>query len=99
MAVRAVTSDELGPVLGMYSHGMVAPAGDLVVVAGQVGRDADGTLAGPDAGAQTKQALANIAAVLRSAGCTMRNVIRFQTFLTRAADIDAFMQARRDVFP
>jgi hypothetical protein len=29
----------------------------------------------------------------------MRDVVRFQTFLTHATDIDGFMQARREVFP
>ena len=97
---RAVTSRELGPVLGMYSHGMVAPAGEIVVVAGQVGADASGRLAAPgDVGGQTRQALANVDAVLRAAGCTMRDVVRFQTFLTHASDIDGFMRARREIFP
>jgi enamine deaminase RidA (YjgF/YER057c/UK114 family) len=97
---RAVTGKELGPVLGMYSHGMVAPAGEIVVVAGQVGADASGRSVGPgDVGAQTRQALANVDAVLRAAGASMRDVVRFQTFLTHASDIDGFMQARREVFP
>src|SRR5262245_18195 len=97
---RAVTSQELGPVFGMYSHGMVAPAGEIVVVAGQVGADASGRLVGPgDVGGQMRQALANVDAVLRAAGCTMRDVVRFQTFLTHASDIDGFMRARREIFP
>jgi 2-iminobutanoate/2-iminopropanoate deaminase len=100
MAIRAVTSKELGPVLGMYSHGMVAPAGPIVVVAGQVGMDGAGKLVGPgDVRAQTKQAFENIQEVLKAAGCGMKDVIRFQTFLTHASDIDGFMQARREVFP
>jgi enamine deaminase RidA (YjgF/YER057c/UK114 family) len=97
---RAVTSKELGPVLGMYSHGMVAPGGEIVVVAGQVGTDASGTLTAPgDVAGQTRQALANVDAVLRAAGCGMRDVVRLQTFLTHASDIDGFMRARREVFP
>jgi len=99
MTPRAVTSKELGPTLGMYSHGMVAPAGEIVVVAGQVGMDG-GRLVGPgDVVAQTRQTFANIEKVLRAAGCGMRDVVRFQTFLTYASDIDHFMRARRDVFP
>ncbi len=97
---KAVTSKQLGPVLGLYSHGMVAPAGELVVVSGQVGADAAGRAVGPgDVGAQTRQALANVDAVLRAAGASMRDVVRFQTFLTHASDIDGFMRARREVFP
>jgi enamine deaminase RidA (YjgF/YER057c/UK114 family) len=100
MAPRAVASERLGPPLGMYSHGMVAPAGEIVVVAGQVGVDAAGKVVGPgDVVAQTRQAFANIAAVLEAAGASMRDVIRLQTFLIYRSDIDGFMQARREVFP
>jgi len=99
MTPRAVTSKALGPTLGMYSHGMVAPAGEIVVVAGQVGMDG-GRLVGPgDVEAQTRQTFANVDKVLRAAGCGMRDVVRFQTFLTYASDIEPFMRARRDVFP
>jgi len=45
--VKPVTSKTLGPTFGMYSHGMVAAAGELVVVAGQVGADRAGKLIGP----------------------------------------------------
>jgi 2-iminobutanoate/2-iminopropanoate deaminase len=97
---RPVVSKELGPPLGLYSHGMRVPAGELVVVAGQVGTDGAGQLVGPgDVGAQTRQAYENIREVLVAAGASMRDVVRFQTFLTEAADIDGFMAARREVFP
>jgi enamine deaminase RidA (YjgF/YER057c/UK114 family) len=83
----------------MYSHGMTAGPGELIVVAGQVGM-ADGRVVGPgDVAAQTRQALANVDAVLRAAGASMGDVIRFQTFLTSAADIDGFMRGRREAFP
>lgn len=95
---RPITPKTLRPPLGMYSHGMVAPAGELVVVAGQVGMDG-AELAGPDVGAQTKQALANVRAVLDAAGCAMRDVVRLQTFLTRAEDVPDFMKARGELFP
>ncbi len=100
MGFKPITSKELGPPLGMYSHGMVAPAGEIVIVAGQVGMDAAGHIVGTgDVVSQTKQAFANVATVLRAAGADMGDVVRFQTFLTRASDIDGFMQARREVFP
>jgi enamine deaminase RidA (YjgF/YER057c/UK114 family) len=100
MAPKVVTSKDLGPALGMYSHGMIAPAGEIVVVAGQVGMNRAGKLVGPgDVGAQTKQALDNVRAVLEAAGSGMGDVIRFQTFLTHASDIEGFMQARHEVFP
>lgn len=98
--MRAVTSKTLGPTFGMYSHGMIAPGGELVVVAGQVAADRAGKLVGPgDAVAQTRQAFENVRAVLEAAGSSMRQVVRFQTFLTHAADIEGFMQARKELFP
>jgi enamine deaminase RidA (YjgF/YER057c/UK114 family) len=100
MPPKAITSPDLGPTLGMYSHGVVVPAGELVVVAGQVGADREGRIVGPgDPALQTTQAFENVRAVLAAAGCSMTDVVRFQTFLTRAEDIDRFMQARREVFP
>jgi enamine deaminase RidA (YjgF/YER057c/UK114 family) len=83
----------------MYSHGVVAPRGELVVVAGQVGLDGGGRLAGDDVGAQTRQALDNVRAVVEAAGGRMRDVVRFQTFLTRAEDIPGFVKARSELFP
>jgi enamine deaminase RidA (YjgF/YER057c/UK114 family) len=83
----------------MYSHGMVARGGDLVIVAGQVGMTADGRVAGEDVVSQTKQALDNVRAVVEAAGCTMGDVVRLQTFLTRSEDIAGFMRARGEVFP
>ena len=98
--MRAVTSKTLGPTFGMYSHGMIAPGGELVVVAGQVGADRAGKLIGPgDVVAQTRQAFENVRAVLEAAGSGVRQIVRFQTFLTHSADIEGFMQARKELFP
>jgi enamine deaminase RidA (YjgF/YER057c/UK114 family) len=96
---KAITSKALGAPLGMYSHGMVAAGGELVIVAGQVGMGAGGRAADGDVIAQTKQALENVRAVVEGAGCAMRDIVRFQTFLTRTQDIPGFMKARSEVFP
>jgi 2-iminobutanoate/2-iminopropanoate deaminase len=94
-----VKPKRFGAPLGMYSHGMVAPGGEIVVVAGQVGMGEGGTVAVGDVGAQTKQALENVRAIVEAAGCTMGHVVRLQTFLTHAEDIPGFMAARGEVFP
>jgi 2-iminobutanoate/2-iminopropanoate deaminase len=96
---RPVTPKKFGAPLGMYSHGMIAPGGEIVVVAGQVGMGQGGEVAGGDVVAQTKQALANVRAVVEAGGCSMRDVVRLQTFLTHAEDIAGFMKARAEVFP
>ena len=94
-----IVPKSFGPPLGMYSHGMVARAGELVIVAGQVGLNADGRVPGDDVVSQTKQALENVRTVVEAAGCTMRDVVRLQTFLTRPGDIGGFMKAREELFP
>jgi enamine deaminase RidA (YjgF/YER057c/UK114 family) len=96
---KPVTPKKFGAPLGMYSHGMVAPGGEIVVVAGQVGMGPGDQVAGGDVVAQTKQAFDNVRAVVEAAGCSMRDVVRLQTFLTHAEDIDGFMKARAEVFP
>src|SRR5215510_11230042 len=88
LVAEPVVPKAFGRPLGMYSHGMIARGGELVVVAGQVGMTADGRVAGADIGSQTKQALQNV-----------RAVVGLQTFLTRSEDIAGFMAARQDVFP
>jgi enamine deaminase RidA (YjgF/YER057c/UK114 family) len=85
--------------LGMYSHGVVAAPGELVVVAGQVGMTANGEVAAGDVVAQTKQAFENVRSVVEAGGCSMRDVVRLQTFLTRSGDIAGFMKARAEIFP
>ena len=97
--MKAITPKGFGAPLGMYSHGVVASAGELVVVAGQVGMTATGDVAVGDIVAQTKQAFENVRAVIEAGGCSMRDVVRLQTFLTRAADIPGFMKARSEIFP
>ena len=96
---KTVTPKGFGAPLGMYSHGMVAPGGEIVVVAGQVGMGQGGQVAGGDVVAQTTQAFDNVRAVVEAAGCGMRDVIRLQTFLTHAEDIPGFMKARAEAFP
>jgi len=96
---KIVTPKRFGPPLGMYSHGMVAPGGEIVVVAGQVGMGEGRTVAVGDVGAQTRQALENVRAIVEAAGCTMGHIVRLQTFLTHAEDIPGFMAARGEMFP
>ena len=95
---KVVTPRQFGKPLGLYSHGMLAPGGEILVVAGQVGVGREGRVE-PDVGAQTRQALENVRAVLEAGGCRWRDVVRLQTFLTSAEDIPAFMKARQEVFP
>ncbi len=97
--MKVITPKGFGAPLGMYSHGVVASGGELVVVAGQVGMSPSGQVAVDDIVAQTKQAFENVRAVVEAGGCAMRDIVRLQTFLTRPDDIAGFMKARAEVFP
>jgi enamine deaminase RidA (YjgF/YER057c/UK114 family) len=97
--MKPIVPKGFGAPLGMYSHGVVAAPGELVVVAGQVGMTAKGEVAAGDIVAQTKQAFENVRSVVEAGGCSLREVVRLQTFLTRAGDIAGFMKARSEIFP
>ena len=89
----------LGEPLGKYSHISIAPPGQIVTVAGQVGITASGELAG-DGGltAQTRQAFENVAIALRSAGLETRDIFKTTTYLVGADNISEFMAARTAAF-
>jgi 2-iminobutanoate/2-iminopropanoate deaminase len=80
-----------------YAHAILA--GDTLYVAGQVARDADGRLVGPDdAVAQARQVYANLGAVLAAAGARPEHVVRVTTYLVDPADGAAATAARLAFF-
>ena len=84
MTRTAVSSDLAPDALGPYSQAIVA--GGLVFCSGMAGIDpATGTIAdGIDA--QTEQALLNLAAVLRTAGSSMDDVVKTTIFYANVDD-------------
>lgn len=66
---------------GPYSPFAAAPAGEIVALAGQVGRTPDGTLL-EGAEAQTRQAFANLMAVATAAGVGERDIVSVRVYLT-----------------
>ncbi len=72
---------ELGAPRG-YSNGMLAPAGGrLLFVAGQIGWNEEQELVGPDFTRQFRQALRNVAAVVKTAGGEPRHVARLTIYV------------------
>ena len=89
-----------------FSEGVESPiaqgvrCGQFLFVSGQGPLDpVTKEVVSPDLAEQTRVTLDNVRAVLEAAGSSMRELVRFQTFLTHAADIDGFMKARKEVFP
>ena len=69
---------------GHYSQAIVC--GGVVYVAGQLGSDPSAPGASPgDAGAQTKQALRNVAAILEEAGSGLKHVLQATVYVTDIA--------------
>jgi enamine deaminase RidA (YjgF/YER057c/UK114 family) len=96
MGRRVLTPTADGKPIGMYSAGFAVDPARLVFVAGQVAMDADGRVVGEgDVKAQATQVYRNLAAILAEAGCTLRDVVKFTTFLVRHEDWTPFAEWRR----
>jgi enamine deaminase RidA (YjgF/YER057c/UK114 family) len=100
MARKVLTPAQEGKPVGMYSAGFAVEPARLVFVAGQVAMDADGRIVGAgDFKAQAAQVYKNLAGVLAEAGCTLRDVVKFTTFLTRSEDWAPFAEWRKAEYP
>jgi 2-iminobutanoate/2-iminopropanoate deaminase len=87
MAKKAVTTPK-GKAIGPYS--LAIEAGDLVFISGQIPLDAAmGKLVGGDVGAQAKQSLENLSAILEAAGLSFDHVVKSTIFLTSMDDFAA----------
>ena len=86
--------------IGAYSLAAEASGSRLLYVAGQVGLDLDGNLAGNgDVAAQTRQIFENIGNVLAGAGATFGNVVEFTTYVVGRSTVQPFIEARTQIFP
>jgi enamine deaminase RidA (YjgF/YER057c/UK114 family) len=100
MGRKVLTPSVNGKPIGMYSAGFAVDPARLVFVAGQVAMDADGRVVGEgDIKAQATQVYRNLGAVLAEAGCTLRDVVKFTTFLVRNEDWTPFAEWRRAEYP
>ena len=88
MTLKGIATNGAPAAIGPYSQGI--DAGNVVFLAGQIGRDAaTGEL--PDGiEAQTQNAMDNLTAVLEAAGLTWANVAKTTCLLADIADFDAF---------
>ena len=87
MPRRVIRTDEApAPVAGApYSQAIAASGGEVLWVSGQVPLDASGSLAADDVPGQTRQCLANVAAVVAAAGGSMADVVKTTVYMTDLA--------------
>lgn len=87
---RKVISTKNAPsAIGPYSQGMAAK-GTMVFTSGQIPLDpATGSIVGSDVEAQTRQALANVRAVLEAAGAALKDVVKTTVYLADMNDFSA----------
>ncbi|MEO0579918.1 MAG: RidA family protein, partial [Pseudomonadota bacterium] len=83
-----------GPYQDIYSHAVETDARRTLYVSGQVGVANDGSVVDSFAG-QTRQAIANLIAVIEGAGMSPQNIVRLGFFLVRRADFAELADLRR----
>jgi len=84
MPVEPVPTPSAPPVAGPYSPAI--RAGDWLVLAGQVGLDPETGAIVDGVEAQSRQVLANIAAILGDCGAAMTDVAKTTVFVTDIAE-------------
>ena len=97
MPVEPVPTPSAPASAGPYSPAV--RAGDWLALAGQVGIDpATGRLADDGVAGQTRQALANIVAVLGDCGATLSDVAKTTVFLVDMGDFPVMNEVYADAF-
>lgn len=90
---------DVAPPAGRYSLiTKCSPNCDLVLVSGQFGVDAQGTIAGPDTRAQARQVFANLGAVLGSLRAGPSDLLYINSYLSRDARVADYLDERTATF-
>lgn len=94
---HVIHTDNAPAAIGPYSQAILA--GDTLYISGQVALDpATGKLTGDEIKAQTKQALANLCAILDEAGFTPEDVVKTTCYLQDIGDFGAMNEVYATVF-
>jgi len=86
-AMRTVATEDAPEAIGPYSQALAA--GGFLFTSGQIALRPDGSFAGGGIEEETRQVLANLAAVLEAAGCGREDVVKCTVFLTDLEDFGA----------
>jgi enamine deaminase RidA (YjgF/YER057c/UK114 family) len=83
--------------IGRYSDAVRVPAGhDQIIVSGTPGLDETGAIPAEFAD-EARQAWRNVAAILGKAGASISDIVSVRQYLTRPADIAAYVAVRKEM--
>ena len=99
MSSRAIRTTSAPEAIGPYSQGVVAPAGRMIFLSGQIPLDPEtGAMVEGDIRAQTRRVMDNLEAVLRAAGLGWEAVVRTTIFLVDLQDFTAVNEVYASYF-
>ena len=83
MSKQIIHTNAAPAAVGPYSQAVVAPAGKLVFLSGQIGLVPEtGLMVSENFESQVRQAFANMKAVIEAAGGRLENIVKLTLFLT-----------------
>ena len=92
--IEAVNPPALGKPVG-YSHGYEVKSGRVLFIAGQVAKDAQGTVVGRgDLVAQFRQVCSNLKTVVSAAGGELTDVVKLTIYVL---DVDDFKKRTKEI--
>lgn len=96
MPIQPVTTNKVPPSPNPFSLGI--KANGFLYVSGQIGKDSTGKVV-EGFGAQVKQAMENIKAIVEAAGSSMEKVVKINIFVTDITRIPELNEIYRGFFP
>jgi 2-iminobutanoate/2-iminopropanoate deaminase len=97
MSIRMIQTDAAPAAIGPYSQAIVA--GPFMFVSGQIGLVPEsGELTGENLEPQAKQALQNMARIVRAAGFELDQVVAVDVYLTDIQQFGPFNKIYQDFF-
>ncbi len=98
--IEFLVPEEVPAPRGAYSHAVRIVSGTHIVLAGQVPIGEQGTTVGlGDIEAQTRQVLQNIEGVLRGAGATFADVVKYTVYVVGRDNAARFREVRAGLWP
>lgn len=97
--MKMITTEKAPAAIGPYSQAILSPTGETLFLSGQLGLDpVSGMLADGGIEGQTRQALANLSAILEEAGMAKYHVVKTTIFLVDLTTFQTVNQVYGECF-